>query len=1691
MMKSLTACFKRRTVAGPVLTLVLLLLSSAAHAQLPGFGLPPACPPNSTCVPGIPILPPTLPGTCGPAPGGETCGGGGPATTGSTTAINVGAGNPINIINGNKYQREVDMAPLPGVLGLEIVRHYNSAYSKPGNSTNLMGRGWKLSYETELHVAGNTLQVVQADGARLIFNRDPRNPGLCAGANPGDGNITEVSTVRGNEYLWRWANGRELSFNSSGKLVQILAPGGQFVSLQHDRRGILLSVTDPQGRRLRLHYPAKDSGGEGFRGVHHIDSPVGRFSYEYGVVPPKGATVERGTLLATLAKVSMPTGARTYHYEDARFPTLLTGISELSAKSGKPSWERVSTYGYDTNAKGILSMLGRPGPTAALVRLSHDLPGVTTVTDERGRKTDFKHAVLAGSYRLLEVRGAGCTGCGQTNVRYRYDTLGRLSGSTSLDQAGQPTAASDATLDSMGRTVRVTNTIYQNGKPLSTHWQRRYEYVGNATQPALVARPSVAAGQEQVTLIRYGDRDAAAGLPVSVTERGFGAAPDSSDAIVAIERSVNYRYDRHGQQVEIDGPLPNAAQPGPANSDITVAEYDVQNKLLKRSIAPGNIVNEVVARDAALRPSVMRLVDGALVRTTTTRLNWRGQPEEVRVATSTLGRGAELVKVTRYRYDLSGQLLGASSADGRALALTPNPGPAQPNAQVDGIQASADWSGRPVAWQDSSGQSALRASWGALGTAAESFVLAFATKDAQALRLVDDFGRVSAVRNPMQGWRIATHDAAGNVVQWRDPRGAVQKAHWDHAGRMLQLQRFAVGAVKPEQTLTYRYIGSFVHQLRIADADGERVTTSERDPRGLVVRESLEIIPAGALARSMSAVRISYHWRHDEDGRVIGRSIVDQHGKKIALSQQPDRHGMPLRMASTGALPSGLGGATSIASRIDWQGGFATEIVHGDGSVDRFALPGAHDEPEVMDKASPGPGALADVSTSRVPEGELDAAGLPGAIDTAQGPQRLSWNAAGQLVKSARLGGLSRYIYDAQGQRVVKLVSGAQGKDEASVSFYEGRRLAAEATADGSIRFAYAYLGWRPVAQIDARAESLWSRARNWLFGAPVRALHTDRAGKVLSMSDGGRTIWQDQPARTGLVQAATASVLGAHQPLRYVGQYHDHDSGLSYHGARYFDPVRGRFISPDPLGVGDALHQLPANMLLDLYAYAGGRPDEFFDPDGAARIRYFAITTGADGKPLDENQGYTKARWAFVIDDIKAGGDTSALGQKRNEYAQNGGGLLVDVKGDHIAGGAVAATWMGAGGNDVGLFTQHYGKNLLSIPEFTVTMNDNDATAMIASYIEADRIGLYGKKCPVRADLLPQIKFATGDANIKVTSGTANGANKQRIIACGAGASENIDQRRIHKYEAASEVNETALINRDCKSGGCPGIGYYCSAAKCFSPRNQLQFGPPVTTEPVYTPSYGRSQFIASTLVGELLAGYAGFSADELAKVGLTPDRKVMLTAAAKRGKNMADWWRKSGSAGTYAGANAAWANLSAANKTKFSAETGLGERAYTDMIRIKTQPPTNSAGKDLSGDAKAALITTAMMSNAETKTFLMGIFTDFDTFTVMSHALMRKNLAAAKAYLPNATEEHLAAMVARAHNGGEWKQTYAYLTSHPDTADPYDYVKNFMGAPGSLGKGDIKSLRCTDSLGPDTIKVGTGGKGLGGIEIKQLELK
>jgi len=600
-------------LSGALLLMLALAMQSDAWAapsslntQGSQCGVTMSCPPPA--VPAVPVGPPG----CTVEAGGSTCPGQtGVASQGNQGGTSLGAGNPINIISGNKYQREDDMPALPGVLGLEIVRHYNSAYSTPDTTTGILGRGWKLSYETALYATGAVIQIIQADGSRVMFKRDPKQPGLCASTNPADGQLRITLTAQGDNYAWTWPNGKTLQFDHGGRLVQIAVPTGEFVSLQHDPKGVLVQVTDPQGRQLRLQYPTQKEAARRFRGVATIASPVGDFTYTYA-----NATQKAPSTHANLVTVRYPAGkgSRHYHYEDALRPTFLTGTSiQASATS---TLERTGTYLYNHDGRAILSARGVParlqtgpdgkplqrarlvpGTGTGQVTLDYATPGVTNLTNSFGQKTTYRHAIIGGEYRLLEARGAGCGQCGDMNMRYGYDDLGRQIIATQLTAAGEPQHTRRTDLDAQGRPVKVTSTRYEDGKVGTPQLLMRYEYAaqqsGDTSSPSfsmlptVIARPSMVPGQEHRLMLAYNDK----GQITRISETGF--SPIGNIQATPLVHETLYRYQTiNGRSLlaEVDGPLKNGPTNSPADSDITRYSWNQDGSVIRQITHPTGLV---------------------------------------------------------------------------------------------------------------------------------------------------------------------------------------------------------------------------------------------------------------------------------------------------------------------------------------------------------------------------------------------------------------------------------------------------------------------------------------------------------------------------------------------------------------------------------------------------------------------------------------------------------------------------------------------------------------------------------------------------------------------------------------------------------------------------------------------------------------------------------------------------------------------------------------------------------------------------------------------------------------------------------------------------------------------------------------------------------------------------------------------
>lgn len=94
-------------------------------------------------------------------------------------------------------------------------------------------------------------------------------------------------------------------------------------------------------------------------------------------------------------------------------------------------------------------------------------------------------------------------------------------------------------------------------------------------------------------------------------------------------------------------------------------------------------------------------------------------------------------------------------------------------------------------------------------------------------------------------------------------------------------------------------------------------------------------------------------------------------------------------------------------------------------------------------------------------------------------------------------------------------------------------------------------------------------------------------------LDDAGNIAWSADYSAYGEVLAERGTEVK--QPFRFLGQYCDPELGWYYTRYRYYDPVLGRFTSPDPIGLAAGLNE---------YAYAPN-PVNWVDPFGLVHVSH------------------------------------------------------------------------------------------------------------------------------------------------------------------------------------------------------------------------------------------------------------------------------------------------------------------------------------------------------------------------------------------------------------------------------------------------------------------------------------------------------
>lgn len=204
------------------------------------------------------------------------------------------------------------------------------------------------------------------------------------------------------------------------------------------------------------------------------------------------------------------------------------------------------------------------------------------------------------------------------------------------------------------------------------------------------------------------------------------------------------------------------------------------------------------------------------------------------------------------------------------------------------------------------------------------------------------------------------------------------------------------------------------------------------------------------------------------------------------------------------------------------------------------------------------------------------------------GLEAMDWDFADRLQRAAVNAEQNTYFtYDTGGQRVRKRVETRQRTYERI--YLGGLEIFRELGPDGVTRETlHVMAGDERIALVETRTAGD--------DGTPARVTryqHGNHLGSsLLELGEAAEVISYEEyhPYGTTAYHATGEGIEVSAKRYRYTGKERDEETGLAYHGARYYAPWLGRWTSADPAGMVDGPN---------VYAYVAQNPAGFLDPTG------------------------------------------------------------------------------------------------------------------------------------------------------------------------------------------------------------------------------------------------------------------------------------------------------------------------------------------------------------------------------------------------------------------------------------------------------------------------------------------------------------
>lgn len=302
-----------------------------------------------------------------------------------------------------------------------------------------------------------TLQLSRADGSIVTFQKVGNL------WQPINGTAGIIEKIDSGISMWKLTQrGTVEEYSAQGKLVTITAENGVKQQLYYDAAtGALTSVQDSTGNTLS-------------------------FTYDQGRIASVTTGNNRQHLFTynsagSITDIKRPDNThRVYYYEDSRFPTYLTGITDERGV-------RFATWSYDAQGHAISS---EHAGGADKTVFAFNADGSTTVTNALNKQTIYRFADIVGARRVTSVQGQPTANCLGTNQNYTYTAEGWLASKTdwngnktvfSYNAKGQEISRTEAYGSPVARTITTEwhPTLNLKTKVTEQDSETTYSYAAN------------------------------------------------------------------------------------------------------------------------------------------------------------------------------------------------------------------------------------------------------------------------------------------------------------------------------------------------------------------------------------------------------------------------------------------------------------------------------------------------------------------------------------------------------------------------------------------------------------------------------------------------------------------------------------------------------------------------------------------------------------------------------------------------------------------------------------------------------------------------------------------------------------------------------------------------------------------------------------------------------------------------------------------------------------------------------------------------------------------------------------------------------------------------------------------------------------------------------------------------------------